>query len=588
MDKIIKMILLPAIIFLAGGCTKFLDRSPYDEMSSENVFTSAALAETVVNGAYSNLRYDYSNSGREILNWDAFSSVIDPTDAHVFLNYSYLTGTIQPNNGSFLTYWQRLYEGVARANDVINNIERVPDMSNEIKLQRIAECKFLRAYHYYRLNCLWRGVPIYLENLPNAEYTHARSSEADVWNMIIQDLTDCIETAELPDKHASNSADYGRVAKGAAYTLRGKVYLWLKKWDLAEKDFREVGDMGYSLYTGSYANLFKLPQERSDEMIFSVQMEELAGMGNTFSYTYGNRMTTGAGNSSFFMNTKFVDSYEWANGKPFDWDDVIPGYSVMEPKARSVYFLRDNMNTSEQNTMQTYGAEMSEYQAMGNEARIKAAYTDRDPRLAATVITPYAVYSGGFSGTAINYSPRWPFRSSTAAPYDLQTNSNNHMLYSIRKFVTEGREFTNVSFNPVDVPVFRYADVLLCLAEALNEQGKYQEAIGYINQVRNRANVAPLNEPGNVYVAVNNANDLRPRIRNERKWELACEEQLYYDELRWGTWQEEKFAANNGLLEVWGAPVYTYNWGGAAYLKWPLPSSELERNTNLDQNEDWQ
>lgn len=587
MEKVIKIVILPAIICLVAGCSKFLDRSPYDEISSANVFTSASMAESVVNGVYSNLRYDYSNSGREILNWDAFSSVIDPTDAHIFLNYSYLTGTIQSNNGSFLTYWQRLYEGVTRANDVINNIERVPDMSDELKLKRVAECKFIRAYYYYRLNCLWRGVPVYLENLASEEYTRPRSSEEEVWNVIIQDLTDCIGSPELPGKYAANNSDYGRANKGAAYTLRGKVYLWLKKWALAEADFRKVGELGYSLYNGSYANLFKLPQEKSDEMIFSVQMEELSGMGNAFSSTYGNRMTAGGGNSSFFMNTRFVDSYEWANGKPFDWDDVVPGYNDMDPKARSVYFLRDNMTSSEENTMQTYGAEMSEYMASGNEARIKAAYTDRDSRLAATVITPYSTYSGGFSGSAIDYSPRWPFRSSSASPFDLQTNSNSHLLYSIRKFVTEGREFTNVTYNPVDVPIFRYADVLLGIAEALNEQGNYQDAIPFVNQVRNRANVAPLNEPGNPYVAVSSSDDLRPRIRNERKWELAGEEQLYYDELRWTTWKENKFAPGNGLLEVWGAPVYTYVWGGPGYLKWPIPSSELEKNNNLVPNENW-
>lgn len=586
MKKVIGILLLPTIILL-GGCKKFLDRSPYDEISSENAFTSAALAESVVNGAYGNLRYDYSNFEPAVLNWDAFSSVMDPSDANVFLNYSYLTGTIQPNNGSFLTYWRRLYEGVTRANDVINNIGRVPDMSNEVKARRIAEGKFLRAYHYYRLNSLWRGVPIYLENLSPLEYTKTRASEEEVWNLIVQDLTDCINTTELPAKYASNSSDYGRINKAAAYTLRGKVYLWQKKWDLAELDFRQIGSMGYSLYNGSYANLFKLAQEKSDEMIFSVQMEELSGMGNVFSRTYGNRMTTGAGNSSFFMNTRFVESYEWANGKPFNWEDVVPGYNAMDAKARSVYFLRDNVTSTEQNTMQTYGADMSKYLPTGNESRIRAAYTNRDSRLEATVITPYASYSGGFSGTAINYSSRWPFRSSTAAPYDLQTNSNTYMLYSIRKFVTEGRQFLNVSFNPIDVPVFRYADVLLGLAEALNEQGKYQDAILYVNQVRNRAQVAPLNEAGNIHVAVGSSTDLRPRIRNERKWELAGEEQLYYDELRWGTWQTDKFATGNGMLEVWGAPVYNYNWGGSAYLKWPIPSSETERNTKLIQNENW-
>ncbi|WP_461533959.1 RagB/SusD family nutrient uptake outer membrane protein [Sinomicrobium sp.] len=582
-----RIILLSALFLGVAGCNDSLDLSPYDEISSENSFGSSDLAEAVVNGAYSNLRYDYSNYGLDILNWDAFSSVLDPSDGSVFSNYSYLTGTIQPNDESFLTYWRRLYEGVSRANDVINNMESVPDMSDELKSQRIAECKFLRAYHYYRLNILWRGVPVYLENLSPTEYTYARSTEDEVWNVIIQDLTDCINTAELPDKYAASSSDYGRVNKAAAYTLRAKVYLWLEEWELAEADFREVGKMGYSLYNGNYADLFKFQQERSDEMIFSVQMEEFANMGNTFSRTYGNRMTAGTGNSSFFMNTNFVNSYEWADGKPFDWEDVIPGYNAMDPNARSVYFLRDNLTTSERQTMETYGADMSKYLPIGNEDRIKAAYANRDPRLQATVITPYSTYSGGYSGTAIDYSPRWPYRNSATAPYDLQTNSNSYMLYSIRKFVTEGREFLNVTFNPIDVPIFRYADVLLGLAEALNEQGKYTEAIEFVNQVRDRAGVALLNEPGNSYVAVENPDDLRTRIRNERKWELAGEEQLYYDELRWGTWQEKKFAEGNGLLEVWGTPVYTYKWGGSAYLKWPIPTSEREKNTNLTQNDNW-
>jgi hypothetical protein len=320
-------------------------------------------------------------------------------------------------------------------------------------------------------------------------------------------------------------------------------------------------------------------------MIFSVQMEEISGDGNTFSYTYGNRQTTGYGNSSFFMNTNFVNSYEWADGKPFDWNDVIPGYDAMTPKARSVFFLRDGMTSTEQQNMTTYGADMAQYLPAGNEARIKAAYTGRDPRLDATVITPYSTYVGGSTGTAVNYSPRWPYRSSTTPNFDLQTNSNSYMLYSIRKFVTVGREYTNIQYNPVDVPIFRYADVLLDLAEAVNEQGRYAEAIGYVNQVRTRAGMTPLNAAGNSYVAVSSSDDLRPRIRNEHRWELAGEEQLYYDELRWGTWEQDKFAKGNGLLEVWGAPVYTYQDGGYQY--WAVPQSEREMNPSLTQNAGW-
>ena len=106
-----------------------------------------------------------------------------------------------------------------------------------------------------------------------------------MWGVIIDDLNDCIACEELPGKYKSSDSDYGRVTKGAAYTLRGKVYLWLKKWEEAEKDFLEVGKLGYDLYRGDYADLFKLANEKCDEMIFSAQMEDIDGFGNVFSYT---------------------------------------------------------------------------------------------------------------------------------------------------------------------------------------------------------------------------------------------------------------------------------------------------------------
>ena len=108
-----------------------------------------------------------------------------------------------------------------------------------------------------------------------------------------------------------------------------------------------------------------------------------------------------------------------------------------------------------------------------------------------------------------------------------------------------------------------------------------------MNRVRNRAGVALLNAPGNTNTKVSGVEEMRVRIRNEKKWELACEEQLYFEELRGGTWKTDKFVAKNGLQNVWGAPVYTYIWGGDAYLKWAIPHSEVDKNTIFKQNEGW-
>ena len=573
-----------ATIVLAA-CEGFLGRRPYDKVSSETAFESAILAENVVNGVYSNLIYDYVTVDAARVNWDAFSSVMDPTNSLCTSKYNYLTGKILTNNSLFLTYWKRYYEGINRANDVINNINRVPDMTDEHKAMRIAECKFIRAYHYYRLNCLWRGVPIYLENLAPAEYTKPRSSEEEVWQLIIDDCTAAIECESLPGKIDKGSSDYGRITKGAAYTLRGKVYMWMKEYALAEADFKKVGELGYALYTGDYANLFKEANERCDEMIFSAQMVAKSGNGNCFSYIYGSYCTTGFGNSELLLNTNFVNSYEEKNGKPFDWNNYIPGYNEMSPKERSVYFLRNNMSDTEISQMSTYGAKMSEYDATGNEARIKAAYANRDPRLAATAITPYAEYKGGASGAEVVYTMRYPYRNWEAPQLDLRGSQTNQMLYMIRKFVAVGRESTNIQYNPIDAPIFRYADVLLSLAEAINEQGRHAEAMQYVNQVRSRAGVQLLGT--NEYTQVLNKEQMAERIRNEKKWELACEEQLYYEELRWETWKKAKFAENNGLQHVWGDPVYTYSWGGEEYWKWPIPSTEKEKNNNLQQNDGW-
>jgi tetratricopeptide (TPR) repeat protein len=577
------LIAMSALLFVAG-CDSFLDRDPYDSVSSNTVYVSATLAENAVVGVYSNLLSNYISTSA--LNWDALSSVLDPSDASISLSYPYLRGTVQSNHSMFSDHWRRFYEGINRANDVIANIGRTVELPAETRACRIAECKFIRAYYYFKLNTLWKGVPVYLENLAPGEYTRSRSTENQVWQVIIDDLDDVIECESMPGKYTAGDSNYGRITKGAAYALRGKVYMWLKEWDKAEADFRKVGECGFDLFNGSYADLFKEANEKSDEMVFSITMEEVEGHGNVFSRTYGNWMTAGNGNSDFYMNVDFVNTYQWADGSPFSFDDVIPGYESMSPEARSVYFCRNNMTDSEKGAMVGYGADMTVYDPAANESRILGAYTGRDPRLTATVIVPYTDYLGGMAaGSAIDYQTRWPFRSENSPSFDLRTRSTGNMLYCIRKFVAVGKEYANPLFNPVDVPVIRYADVLLCLAECLNEQGRTDEAVPFVNRVRKRAGVAELNS--GPQVTVTGQSDLRKRIMDEKHWELACEEQLYLEEMRWNTWKETKFAASNGLQQCWGSPVYNYIWGGDAYHLWAIPAAECEKNTNLIQNEDW-
>lgn len=164
-------------------------------------------------------------------------------------------------------------------------------------------------------------------------------------------------------------------------------------------------------------------------MIFSVQCIGLPGMGNDASFRYGTRNSTAQqGWNTYLVSTDFVNSYQNKDGSAFNWDDVLPGYSQMTPEQRAVFFFRDNMTQQEIDTWTTKGADMSKYLPTGNEARIKQAYANRDPRLTASIITPYSTYDGAAKAAAHTYTLRWPYRGSdTAEPFDLRTDTNTKL-----------------------------------------------------------------------------------------------------------------------------------------------------------------
>ena len=600
----------PLIIGVSACKSDLLNTSPYNAIGSTNMWTSTNLATLAVSGVYNTFLQSSGevensvNSGNYLGLEAHLFAALDPT-VSARNNWSstlhLLNGNATPSNTEFSRAWKQHYEGISRANDVIDNVATVPDMSPELCAQYLAEAKFLRAYFYYRLNCLYRGVPLYLKTTPVSEFNKPRNTEAEVWEAIVADLTDVINEPNIPGRYMAGDPNYGRATKGAAYALRGKTYLWMKEYRLAELDFKEVVKLGYTLFEGGYKELFKDANEQCPEMIFSIQCYEQDGYGNQMPFKYGSRVTYPGSWNDFYGDTDFIDTYETKEGKPFNWDDFIPGYSKMSAKARSVYFLRDGLNSGNGNfgsgnykslktKMEEYGADFSKYMDQGNEARIKAVYESRDPRLMQTYITPYSEYIGSpytAGGAEYAYTLRWPFiENDIEAPFDLRTDSKKVFHYLVRKFVSEGTEHLDRGYSPIDVPLIRYADVLLSLAEALNEQsGKTSEAVTYVNMVRKRAGIALLNS--NTYTQVAGQEDMRNRIRREKRWELACEGTLYFDELRWGTWYDVKLYEGSGLKECWGQNVVTWTKNGDHYTTWPIPATERQLNTALSQNDGW-
>ena len=582
-----KKFLAIIIAFAAGGCQdNLLDTAPYSAVSNATMWTTDNLTDLGVAGVYNTLRLELGHSGlatvHELYQTDRFGFT-----GHGRGDEPLLRGTITAGDGMFSKVWQHMYEGIQRSNDALANIEDKSPSSQAKKARYIAECKFLRAYFYFRLNQLYKGVPIYLEPFTPAEAVRPRSSEAQVWSQVLADLDDCIGEPNLPDRYTSGNANYGHATKSAAYALRGKVYIYLKDWQKAAADFQKVKDAGHSLFD-NYKALFTEANEQCPEMIFSLQHRQEQGYGNNFQLFIGWPSAFRRGWNYYMPSPNLVDLHENIDGSKFKWEDIVPGYSALSEAEREVFFLRNNITAEEHAAASGRGARMSLYLPQGNEERIKKAYENRDPRLQANVLTPYATFRGAFNFTDVEslQTLRWPFRGQAATGGDIQSDTQINFYYFYRKFVVEGVSgLIDRNYGGIDFPILRYADVLLMWAEALNESGATAEAIEKVNQVRKRAGAALLNS--NAATMVNGQQYLRERIRNERRIEFPGEGINYFDELRWNTWKEKVFYPGNGRKQVWGGNVSDYSYKGDFLYTWPIPTGEIQMNPNLVQNPGW-
>lgn len=588
-----------------------LDTTDPMNINEANAWTTEHLAGLGMNGVYAGLKLGQGSTDRDTYQFDAW--VMSMTDAPQAL----LKGSSTASDGIFLDVWKDMYEAIYRCNDAIINIPLKGQFDESIKEKDVAEARFLRAFFYAKLNMLYRGVPIYEELMTPDNSNKPRSSEQEVWDFVLADLNYSLEGDRLPLKYAKGDSNYGHATRGAAYALRGKVYLWLKKYDEAIADFDEVEKCGYSLYQGDYKRLFKEENEQCDEMIFSIQNINRDGYGSSSQFYLGSRSAKGPLGcwNTYMVHPDFVDMFEMANGTKFDWDKIIPGYNEVDSaKNREVYYLRDTEGTEsilkangfEGGNDAKIAAEVATVKAAvqtrlnglnpearalylpkGNEARIKKAYENRDPRLYANVITPYSEFLGYLDGQGDNtVTMRWPFRSEAIAGFrDLRTDTPNFLYYLHRKWVYEGsNEITDRTYGPTDFPLIRLAGVILLKAEAYAMKGDLGNARKEVNRVRSRVNM-----PDITAANTPSQEDVVARIANERRVELFNEGQSLFDELRRGTWKATKFTTpTQGCAHTWGLVTSTYAAPTDEQAKcWPIPASEIEKNKALVQNPGW-
>lgn len=205
------------------------------------------------------------------------------------------------------SFWSDHYQGIFRANILLQKISKV-QMDASKKARFIAEAKTLRALYYFNLVRMFKNIPLILEPVsPTNMYSITQAKPADIYAQMEKDLL-----AAINDLPATVTTDeYGRLTKGAAQALLGKVYLYDGKKAEAATQLAAVNgtpggtsQYGYKLLT-NFSDLWVTNNKFNSESIIEVSHtnKSQAGWGNWGSGTdEGNSVCVMVGPRGYVKN----------------------------------------------------------------------------------------------------------------------------------------------------------------------------------------------------------------------------------------------------------------------------------------------
>jgi len=534
--------LLSVVLIGISSCGKELEQYPKSQFAKETFWTNEANAKIALTGVYlGNIKY-----GTQVdpTDWWTYCGLVffDQATDNAFdrrgknANQNRLTnGTLLSNNGVINSYWKGSYIRIAVSNDFLENIDRVNMDASKIK-RMTAEARFIRACQYFYLSQFWGAVPLVKNTLtPDEANVVTKTPKAEIISFVSTEFTEA--AADLPRYKDIPSSEFGRASKQAALAFLGRVYLAEKKYSEASAVYKQIIDLGDNIIDPDYGSIFNTTNEMSAENIFSVQYYE--GLA-------GNALTQHA-LPAVKSGWHIVNPLE-SLASQYDFNDGTP-FSYTDPR-----FNSHNMAAN------------------------------RDPRFAATFL-----YDGcTFGGKIYDCNP------DHASSLDQLTYSKQATRtgYGLRKFFAENFSGDLITGYGGNIPIIRYAEVLLSYLEAELEGGKpiTQSLLDMtINKTRGRLSVKM---PA---ITVTDANLLRPILRKERRIEMALEGVRYWDLLRWGILGDVMQG------DFWGAsfpdavktgskvdPTGRRRWwvDNKVFRKgqdevWPIPQSEQDINPNL-------
>ncbi len=588
----INMVVIGLLLFTA--CKQdFLEKQPDENLDIEAIFAERQFAEGFLTGIYFNIPGMQDPSQMQQRN--PFTGASDEMEITWTGAYSH-----QLNSGAwspadfFPDMWGYMYEGIRMANIFLENVDQVP-MEEEERAHWKGEATFLRAFFHFTLVKMYGAIPLVDHSIGLADDWSVirRDPVDDVINFI---ASECDQAANLLDWTVP-AIRYGRVTKAAALALKSQALLymasplfngnpdyrslvddhgrrlfpdhdatwWRKAADAAKATIDGAEANGYGLYYAADND----PLKNYSEAFLVRNNREVLFARNNGVHSHFERCAnpTGFGGYSIYSVTQeLVDAYEMVNGERPIIGYAADGSPIINPAS------------GYQETGYATDAHPQGYHPEG----ISNMYVNRDPRFYASVTYAGSMWKGrrvelwftGIDG-----------RQRAGSDYCISG-------YLMRKMVDPTSNIPQNQFGLNTWIVYRLGEQYLNYAEALNEvEGPVADVHHYVNAIRARSGMPEL--PAGL-----DKDEMRERIRNERRIELSFETHRYFDTRRWKTAASIDSREIHGMNIMTGShlqdaeyytrvPIEQRVFVAPKHYLWPIQIMEIEKNPMLVQNPGW-
>jgi len=573
--KTIKILIGIAIVSVICSCNKdFLDKYPLDSVTNETFWQTESQLSAATLICYNTLTKDVAiNLGEGCA--EGYGSTAS--------GINLVAGGQHSNDGfPVSTWWVTSYANIFNCNNFLDNYDKSP-ISQAVKDKYAAEVKILRAFNYFILTSLYGDVPL-VDKVLTADdpITYGpRTPKSQVYDFMIADLD--WATDHLSGERATGS-NIGRLNKWAALALKARIALQNEKWDVAAAAALLVMQSNQFQLYSNYWELFQIQGNAStnasnrESIIYAMYQTDI-------------RMHNLSGETCkpvdyirFNAHKSLVDAYLCTDGKP-----AVKAYEYKNNNSVLLSPLYDR-----------------------TEPNYANYWSNRDPRMAMTVLKPGDSWAGGNDGRPGSNTTSYPIFQLPRFG-ELKANNRNGANSRTGFYYTKYNNqaiATQTNRDPNNIELLRYAEVLLIYAEAKFKMGQLDQAVVdlTINELRERVQMHPMILTELTAWGM----DVETELRRERRIELAFEGMRLFDIYRWKEGERmgmpvtgpkasicisqlgQNPYASNGVDEN-GDIIFEKsvvqgggrNFDPAKHYLWPIPNSERIKNPELSQNPNW-